>query len=76
MAWTQANLDSVDAAIIKLAEGKRVSRHDVGMKERSLEPVTIRQLIELRKEIVADLAVASEISGGRRVSTTVKSDTW
>lgn len=75
MAWTQDDLDKVEAAIIKLAEGKRVSRHDVGMKDRGYEPVTLRQALELRREIVTEISDAAAISGARRVSTTIRSDT-
>jgi hypothetical protein len=76
MAWTQTDLDNVEAAIIQLAQGKRVSSTNIGGNDRDFEVMTLRQALELRAVIVSELAATSEISGGRRVSTTVKSDTW
>jgi len=74
--YTTTDRDNVKSAIIDLAAGKRVVSIDVGGKQRDYHQVNLPALRSLLAEIVSDLAADTAISGARRVSTTVKSDTW
>lgn len=74
--YTTTDRDNVKSAIVDLATGKRVVSVDVGGKQRDFHQTNLPALRSLLAEIVADLAADSAISGARRVSTTVKSDTW
>lgn len=74
--YTTTDRDNVKAAIIELAIGKRVVSTNVGSQQREFHQTSLPALKALLVEIDADLASASEISGARRVSTTVKSGTW
>ena len=74
--YTTTDRDNVKSAIIDLATGKRVTQTDIGGKTREFHPSSLPALRALLVEIIADLEAASEIQGGRRLSVTVKSDTW
>ena len=74
--YTTTDRDNVKDAIINLATGKRVVTTEVGGKPRDFHQTSLNALKMLLVEIIADLEVASESSGIRRVQTTVKSDTW
>jgi len=76
--YTTTDRDNVKDAIIELATGKRVVSVDVGGKTRDFHQTNLPALRNLLAEIVADLAAdsASGVSGARRSTTTVKSDTW
>jgi hypothetical protein len=74
--YTTTDRDNVKAAIIDLATGKRVVSTEVGGKARDFHQTNLPALRALLAEISADLAADTAISGARRVSTTIKSDTW
>ena len=74
--WTTTDRDNVQDAIRALATGSRVVSTEVGGKQRDFHQSSLAALRSLLDEIVADLAAASAISGARRASITVKSDTW
>jgi len=74
--YTTSDRDNVKNAIIDLATGKRVVQVDVAGKTREFHSTNIKAMRALLEEIQADLASSSEISGARRVSTTIASDTW
>jgi hypothetical protein len=74
--WTTTDRDNVKDAIISLSTGKRVVQTDIGGKQREFGTASLPALRSLLAEILADIESVSEISGGRRVSVTVKSDTW
>lgn len=74
--YTTTDRDNVKAAIVDLALGKRVVQTDIGGKTREFHPSSLAALRALLVEIIADLAGDTEIQGGRRLSVTVKSDTW
>jgi len=71
MAFSSTDLSNVESAIISGATVGRVSVNGKSVEYRGLD-----ELLKLRDVIKADIDAASATSGGRRVSTTVKSDTW
>lgn len=74
--YTTTDRDNVKAAIIDLATGKRVTSTEIGGKPRDFHQSSLAALRALLVEIQADIDADSEIQGGRRLSVTVKSDTW
>lgn len=74
--YTTTDRDNVKDAIIDLATNKRVVSIEVGGKTRDFHQTNLGALRALLVEINADLEADSEISGGRRVHTTVASDIW
>jgi hypothetical protein len=55
MAWTQANLDAVEAAILELSLGKRVVQTDIGGKTREFQRTQLDELKALRSDMQAEL---------------------
>lgn len=74
--WTTTDRDNVKEAILALATGSRVVSTEVGGKTREFHRTNLPELKAFLTEIVSDIEADSELSGGRRVSTTIKSDTW
>ena len=74
--WTTTDRDNVQEAIRDLATGARLVTKVIGGKEHDYHQTSLPALRALLADINADLAAASAISGARRSSTTVKSDTW
>lgn len=74
--YTQTDLERVNSAIDKLVDNKRVKGSDLGGKMRDFPDVTLRQLLEYKREIVAYLSSNSESVGCRRSLTRVASDTY
>jgi len=74
--YTTTDRTNVKEAIIDLATGKRVTQTEIGGKTREFHATSLPALRALLEEINAELDADSEISGARRVQTTVKSDTW
>jgi len=76
MAWTQSDLDAVEAAIIAKATGKRVITSDLGGKDREMADTPLHQLRSLRNEIAAYLGVSTDAGTSRRSKTTIASNSW
>lgn len=75
MAFSSTDLSNVESAIVLLSTGAAVARLTVNGKTFDYQQSSLDQLIKLRGIIMSDVQ-AESTSGGRRVSTTVKSDTW
>jgi len=76
MAWTTADLTSVEAAIMAKVKGERIVASDLGDRPREYADVPLKQLMELRKEIASYLGVSTESGTSRQLQTTVASNTW
>jgi hypothetical protein len=74
--WTETDRDNIKDAILSLTTGKRVVQTDIGGKQREFGQASLPAMRALLADIVADIETAAGISGHRRVSTTIKSDTW
>ena len=55
MAYTQTDLDNIDAAILNMALGKRAGRVTIGGHTVEYAAVTVDQLRDLRDIVAADL---------------------
>jgi hypothetical protein len=75
MAFSATDLANVESAIVLLSTGAAVARLTVNGKTFEYQQSSLDQLIKLRGMIMSDVQEATS-SGGRRVSTTLKSDTW
>ena len=71
MAFSSSDLSTVETAIVSGVKVGRVTVNGKTIEYRSLD-----ELLRLRDLIRDEVAAASAISGARRVSTTLKSDTW
>ena len=75
MAFTTTDLSNVETAIIKLASGSRVVQVNVDGDIVEYNKTTIRQLLDLRDQIKAELNAVDTTSAtysqgrARRVST-------
>ena len=59
MAYTQSDLESVEAAIIQLATGNRVAEYSIGKRSVTRKISELPQLRALRKEIMTELNASS-----------------
>ena len=60
MAYTQADLESVQNAIVELATGKRMVRLTVGDRTFEFGQAQMERMAELREQIKAELAAATD----------------
>ncbi|MGB3212454.1 MAG: hypothetical protein WBB19_17270 [Desulforhopalus sp.] len=63
MAYTLADLDNVERAIIELATNKRTVKVVVAGDVFEFSPITLPQLRTLRNEIAAEISAADPESG-------------
>lgn len=64
MAYSSADLENVDLAIIALATGKRATKFVVDGEVVEYHPVELPQLRALRNEIISELADSATDGGG------------
>lgn len=69
MAFTTANLTTVEGAIIALASGERLVSFTIGDKTFSYAPTDLEKLRALRDEIRSDLGAAAGNPGYVLTST-------
>lgn len=72
MAPVQADLDAIDAAILKLAKGERVT--SVTFRDRTVQysDATMEQLLSLRAQIAQAIASAAGTPKNYRLGATSK----
>jgi len=76
MAFSSTDLTSVETAIKAIIAGSRVVEVTVAGKTTRYQAPQIEALLKLRDQITTELSSDYSTSGSRRVSTTIKSDTW
>ena len=68
MAFTAANLTSIESAIIDIATGARVISVDVGGKTRVFQAADLNKLLKLRDIVKSDINAASGVGFVNSVS--------